>query len=87
MAKGGKTTEAPGQAANDRTAPPCPICGQPARPRNRPFCSGRCADLDLHRWLSGGYRIETEERPGPEDWEQPGGLDLADDGGRDQEGH
>jgi uncharacterized protein len=32
----------------------------------RPFCSRRCADLDLHRWLSGGYAIpvtESDERP------------------------
>jgi len=30
----------------------------------RPFCSKRCADIDLHRWLSGGYRVETDEAPG-----------------------
>lgn len=41
----------------------CPICGAPSVPDKRPFCSTRCADLDLGRWLKGGYRIETEERP------------------------
>ncbi|GAB4065367.1 DNA gyrase inhibitor YacG [Ancylobacter sonchi] len=42
---------------------PCPICGKPAVTRYRPFCSSRCADVDLHRWLSGGYSIpgSTEE--------------------------
>jgi endogenous inhibitor of DNA gyrase (YacG/DUF329 family) len=35
----------------------CPICHKPADPKYRPFCSRRCADIDLGRWLSGGYRI------------------------------
>jgi hypothetical protein len=35
----------------------CPICGKPADPGFRPFCSKRCADVDLHRWLSGSYAI------------------------------
>jgi endogenous inhibitor of DNA gyrase (YacG/DUF329 family) len=35
----------------------CPICGKPAAPATRPFCSRRCADIDLHRWLSGSYAI------------------------------
>ena len=43
---------------------PCPICGKPAEPAYRPFCSGRCADVDLHRWLKGSYAIPAEE---PED--------------------
>ncbi|MBS0331715.1 MAG: DNA gyrase inhibitor YacG [Proteobacteria bacterium] len=37
--------------------PKCPICRRPAAPRFRPFCSSRCADLDLHKWLSGGYAV------------------------------
>ena len=41
----------------------CPICGKRASPVHRPFCSGRCADIDLGRWLKGGYRVETEEGP------------------------
>ncbi|WP_040566190.1 DNA gyrase inhibitor YacG [Magnetospirillum molischianum] len=40
----------------------CPICGTPATPDLRPFCSKRCADVDLHRWLGGVYRVETNER-------------------------
>lgn len=41
----------------------CPICGKPSDPGHRPFCSKRCADVDLHRWLGEGYRIPTEEPP------------------------
>lgn len=40
---------------------PCPICGKPASLRHRPFCSVRCAQIDLGRWLKGGYRIPTDE--------------------------
>jgi len=39
----------------------CPTCGRPAEPDHRPFCSRRCADRDLQRWLSGAYRIPTVE--------------------------
>jgi endogenous inhibitor of DNA gyrase (YacG/DUF329 family) len=44
---------------------PCPICGKPAMPGHRPFCSKRCRDIDLGRWLRDVYRVETDE--GPED--------------------
>jgi len=44
----------------------CPICGKPAaEERHRPFCSGRCRDVDLHRWLGGVYRVETNEPAEP----------------------
>lgn len=39
----------------------CPICGKPAQPDYRPFCSKRCADVDLNRWLSGTYAIPAVE--------------------------
>jgi uncharacterized protein len=39
----------------------CPICDKPASRSHRPFCSNRCADIDLGRWLKGNYRVETEE--------------------------
>lgn len=48
----------------------CPICRKPADPRYRPFCSKRCADVDLNRWLSGTYAIpavESEEDDRDED--------------------
>ena len=43
------------------------ICGKPAVQRFKPFCSARCADIDLGRWLKEGYRIETNEGPGEDD--------------------
>jgi len=41
----------------------CPVCRAPAVHRFRPFCSQRCADVDLGRWVKGNYRIPTEEAP------------------------
>lgn len=35
----------------------CPICAAPRRTEYAPFCSKRCADIDLHRWLSGTYAV------------------------------
>ena len=46
-----------------RTKRKCPICGRPAVPETVPFCSRRCVDEDLRRWLSGEYRVPTVERP------------------------
>ncbi|MBO9454648.1 DNA gyrase inhibitor YacG [Paracoccus sp. R12_1] len=48
----------------------CPICDKPSVPSYRPFCSKRCADVDLARWLRGEYRIPGEpldEVPGDDD--------------------
>ena len=39
----------------------CPICGKEAEAKYRPFCSRRCADVDLGRWLKGRYAIPAEE--------------------------
>jgi endogenous inhibitor of DNA gyrase (YacG/DUF329 family) len=39
----------------------CPICGKPTDERFKPFCSKRCADVDLHRWFSGSYAIPVTE--------------------------
>jgi endogenous inhibitor of DNA gyrase (YacG/DUF329 family) len=46
-----------------KTAPGkrCPICGKPAAPESDPFCSPRCRDVDLNRWLSGSYVIPGKE--------------------------
>jgi uncharacterized protein len=38
----------------------CPICGKPANVAEQPFCSRRCAEIDLHRWLSDAYRVPGE---------------------------
>jgi endogenous inhibitor of DNA gyrase (YacG/DUF329 family) len=42
---------------------PCPICGEPSVQAHHPFCSARCQDIDLNRWLSDRYRIPTNEQP------------------------
>ena len=50
--------EAVKQAAKESvkaSAKPCPICGKPATEASRPFCSERCRDVDLNRWLSNSY--------------------------------
>jgi endogenous inhibitor of DNA gyrase (YacG/DUF329 family) len=44
-----------------RTVARCPICARPAAEPFRPFCSKRCADVDLHRWLSGVYVVPGKE--------------------------
>ena len=55
-----------------RTARSCAICGKPQDDAYKPFCSKRCADVDLNRWLSGRYVIpgaqapeDEEDRPAP----------------------
>ncbi|MGO4871652.1 MAG: DNA gyrase inhibitor YacG [Roseiarcus sp.] len=51
-------------AADDRGAKAqtvCVVCGRPRDPRYDPFCSRRCADVDLYRWLKGGYVIPGSE--------------------------
>ncbi len=51
----------------------CVQCSKPTVERFRPFCSRRCADLDLGSWLDGTYRIETEEEAEIEDFHALGG--------------
>jgi endogenous inhibitor of DNA gyrase (YacG/DUF329 family) len=43
------------------TAKKCPICGKPATEEFKPFCSKRCADVDLNRGLSGNYVIPARD--------------------------
>ncbi len=45
----------------------CPICSRKTDPAHRPFCSKRCADVDLARWLGGGYAIPSTD---PDDIEK-----------------
>jgi endogenous inhibitor of DNA gyrase (YacG/DUF329 family) len=56
----------------------CPICRKPAAERFRPFCSGRCKDVDLHRWMSGVYAIPAVES---EDDSEGGEAARAREGG------
>lgn len=39
----------------------CPLCKKKTDPKYRPFCSQRCQEVDLGRWLTGSYAIPTEE--------------------------
>ena len=41
----------------------CPICEKDSTSKYHPFCSKRCADVDLNRWLTGVYKFETDESP------------------------
>jgi endogenous inhibitor of DNA gyrase (YacG/DUF329 family) len=43
----------------------CSVCGRPVEAEFRPFCSKRCADVDLGRWL--GERYVVSEPIGPQD--------------------
>ena len=43
-------------------APVCAMCGKPQAAAFRPFCSKRCADIDLNRWLTGTYVIPGKPR-------------------------
>jgi hypothetical protein len=45
----------------------CARCGRPVQARFRPFCSQRCADIDLGQWASGTYRFPSGETPGSDD--------------------
>jgi hypothetical protein len=50
----------------EKREPACSICGEPRSARYRPFCSPRCADVDLQRWLNDAYVLpagDGEEEP------------------------
>lgn len=54
--------------------PACPICGKPRAQQFRPFCSKRCADVDLNRWLKGVYAVpvtETDDEDGDKIEDEP----------------
>jgi len=59
------------------TARFCPICGKLDEPAYKPFCSKRCADIDLHRWLSGIYTIPAKDDE-DEDGERPAEGEAGD---------
>ncbi|MBK1661697.1 DNA gyrase inhibitor YacG [Paracraurococcus ruber] len=53
---------APPRPAGRSPGRPCPVCGKPAPAEapHRPFCSARCKQVDLGRWLAGDYAIPGE---------------------------
>ena len=54
----------------------CPICEKPVDPAFRPFCSKRCADVDLQRWLAGVYAVPVVEDDQDPDALEEGEEDL-----------
>jgi uncharacterized protein len=60
----------------------CPICGNATAPKYRPFCSRRCADRDLLKWLNGSYAVPSED---PEDIEAA--IDAAEAAGETPKPH
>ncbi len=65
------------ELARKTNAARCPICSKPVDVAFKPFCSKRCADVDLNRWLSGVYVIpvkdtdDEEERPPGDESDKP----------------
>jgi len=62
-----------------KTRKPCPICGKPSVEKYHPFCSDRCADVDLNRWLTGGYVIPAREDDRSDDEAPDLSRDLDED--------
>jgi endogenous inhibitor of DNA gyrase (YacG/DUF329 family) len=61
---------------------PCPICGRPVDPEHSPampFCSVRCRQIDLGRWLDERYSLSPEPEEEPPREESAGGQDATDD--------
>ncbi len=56
----------------------CPICGKPTEERYTPFCSVRCKQVDLNRWLGEVYVVPGNDRPANSD-------DLPEEGENGQE--
>lgn len=54
---GAASSSEPGKSRRSGTRLRCPICKAPTVEKYRPFCSRRCAEVDLGRWIGGDYRI------------------------------
>jgi uncharacterized protein len=63
------------KVTNLRPRKPCPICGKPSAQAYHPFCSARCADVDLNRWLSGTYAVPVVDEESEHQTEFEGGED------------
>ncbi|MCX7302889.1 MAG: DNA gyrase inhibitor YacG [Hyphomicrobiales bacterium] len=60
---------------------PCPECGRPSARDKYPFCSARCKNVDLGRWLTGAYAIP--EREGEDEDGRPGSGQRERESGQD----
>lgn len=45
----------------------CPICSKKAEAKYRPFCSKRCADIDLGKWMTGAYAVASQDEDDAEE--------------------
>jgi uncharacterized protein len=52
-----------GEPVRLRPRRPCPICQKPSQQATHPFCSVRCAQVDLHRWFGESYAVPVVEKP------------------------
>jgi endogenous inhibitor of DNA gyrase (YacG/DUF329 family) len=48
----------------------CPICDKETEKKYRPFCSKRCADIDLGKWMNGTYAVASQDREDDEELER-----------------
>jgi endogenous inhibitor of DNA gyrase (YacG/DUF329 family) len=69
-------------STGEKASSGCPICGKPTVHAVRPFCSSRCADIDLGRWVSGAYVITG----GQDDADEDGDEGFAQEAGRLERG-
>lgn len=65
------TADETGQVTPFRKPAKCPNCGARSDRETYPFCSKRCADVDLNRWFSGQYAIAGRDAPGDTDGADP----------------
>lgn len=54
-----------------KASPCCPICAKPSEAEHLPFCSRRCADIDLHKWFGEAYTIEGRPEDDAADSDDP----------------
>ena len=47
----------------------CPVCKKPTNEKYKPFCSKRCADIDLGKWLNESYVVEGDEAIPDDDYD------------------
>ena len=57
------------RTGGDKRLRPCPVCSKMSTPADHPFCSDRCAKVDLNRWLSGAYAVPVPDNEGDEETE------------------
>ncbi len=70
-------------SSNDNRRGGCPICGNAAEAKFKPFCSKRCADADLGKWLGGSYTLPSSEPLSENDIETIVEAQMQEESGED----